>query len=327
MESAASPAFKADRSTFEVIASPAGAATGFAKDKKYIYYEGYPLASRTGAFVPGIDPGSWQPFYNSDGNFAYYSRDKSAVYFTCFDCQFASSWTIPTADPATFSIAPNNPNFDAEDKNHKYLNGQVVQAEGMGTTTEIMAWSDPGTQIGSTTVTAFLSDSRYAKNKSNVYFTGILVAGADPSTFTPLFDPQGQTTFYAKDKKQVYFFSYQTGLADVIQGADPATFSVVASDSFQDSNAEEGAYFIWVGEDKNHVYDTTNVISGADPSSFVMLKDPRGEYTIYTKDAHNIFSLFSNAAIPGADYATFHATGRATAADKSHLYQYGQVVQ
>ena len=53
-----------------------------------------------------------------------YAKDKNSVYYL----GGAGTPIVSGADPATFTLEnPSDDSYDAQDKNHKYLNGQVVQ--------------------------------------------------------------------------------------------------------------------------------------------------------------------------------------------------------
>lgn len=106
------------------------------------------------------------------------------------------------------------------------------------------------------------SATPYAKDKSHVYFQGgplgwidfsgdvpvrIAIAGVDPSTFTVLFDDQGQPTSYSEDKNAVYYSSCgdQACATIPVDGAGPATFTVVTNTNSQST---------FDAQDKNHEY-------------------------------------------------------------------------
>lgn len=78
----------------------------------------------------------------------------------------------------------------------------------------------------------------WAKDASRVYWKYSPLSGADPQTFTPLFDASGALTYFGKDKSHVY---YQNLL---IAGADVKTFVVPATNSgpYNTSSAGHDAY-------------------------------------------------------------------------------------
>ena len=81
----------------------------YAKDKNKVYW-------RTWAIYPALDPDTFMPLANT------YVKDAQGVYFVCpgGDCVII----MKEADVATF-VATSD--YEAEDKNHKYLHGEIVE--------------------------------------------------------------------------------------------------------------------------------------------------------------------------------------------------------
>jgi hypothetical protein len=86
----------------------------------------------------------WDGAYQKDANNVYYNFQKledsdpssfiylSASYgYSGYSKDFASVFyegeKIETADAATFQIIEDSDEYDAQDKNHKYLHGEVVE--------------------------------------------------------------------------------------------------------------------------------------------------------------------------------------------------------
>ena len=131
----------AEPSSFQLLYSANGACSYYEKDSRTVFYQD--------SFVANADPASFtalsNPFYAKDkqrvyykGQFinwaqpdsfvplgANYAKDASRVYHS--NPGSALTDVVSGADLATFSIVQGNPNFDAEDKNYKYLNGRMVQ--------------------------------------------------------------------------------------------------------------------------------------------------------------------------------------------------------
>lgn len=81
----------------------------------------------------------------------------------------------------------------------------------------------------------------------------------------------------------------------VIDGADPATFTIVHAPDGSLSEFEK---------DKNHVYDGGTVILGADPATFTIVIDAKQpNYTEFQKDSTRVWH--DGKIISGADPATF----------------------
>ena len=104
----------ADSATFMVVLEDAFSRMVFGKDASHVYFEN--------ELIPGADPVTFITLGASG-----YSKDAYHVYG-------APNVTsiIDGADPATFQLvglAQCGPNcqYDAQDKNHKYLGGEIVQ--------------------------------------------------------------------------------------------------------------------------------------------------------------------------------------------------------
>ncbi len=115
----------ADPVSFRLVEDSHGAVDGYlgwAKDKNHVY-SGLQM-------VDGADPASFALINEIDGTWSGYAKDKSNVYTENF---IQGTLVVSGADPATFQVV-NPPGqcgpdcqYDAQDKSHKYLNGQVVQ--------------------------------------------------------------------------------------------------------------------------------------------------------------------------------------------------------
>jgi hypothetical protein len=144
----------ADAQSFTVFPSPHDLA---AKDRNYIYENGYPItevtfdpstfsfiATSSDAIYVKDKNGVYELTFRSYGNFKYekvtgadpnsfillssiskddyyraYARDAAHVFF--------ATTTIVGADLNSFHSVLANDGYDAQDRNHKYLKGQVVQ--------------------------------------------------------------------------------------------------------------------------------------------------------------------------------------------------------
>jgi len=112
----------ADPATFTVV--PGGNfGVSFGKDKNYVYIGDY--------LIPGVDPNSFVPVGPGQDIAGGYVKDVDNVYYLYLDDQGNwNSMIVAGADPATFVTVTSllNPEqFDAQDTNHEYLNGVVVQ--------------------------------------------------------------------------------------------------------------------------------------------------------------------------------------------------------
>lgn len=121
----------ADPATFVSLATPTNSGSEFGRDKNAVYYS----LQR----VSGIDPNTVSLIgvvYDDGTDYSgEYLEDKNGIYFDSGPQPY-SLMTLNGADKATFTLTPSdglrescgiNCFYDAYDKNHKYLDGQIVQ--------------------------------------------------------------------------------------------------------------------------------------------------------------------------------------------------------
>lgn len=149
-------------------------------------------------------------------------------------------------------------------------------------------------------------------------------------------DPEGNPTLYSKDSFHVYITSPQSGEKEVLEGADPATFLVLASiavDCFKEKqNCRDGnfPYAMVLAKDNHAVYYThRNIIPQANPATFEVLRSPEGSLSVYSRDSKNIFvgTVDESVSVLDADYASFQVLSVTTAKDKNHQYFEGEIEQ
>ena len=117
----------------------------------------------------------------------------------------------------------------------------------------------------------------YAKDKERVFYDGIEVVGAAPSTFIPIENGAGRHS-YGTDGTHVFYGPKK------IEGADPTTFTILWETVY------EGCRKALYSKDTQHVYVhtqeylpgagllyTTYIVPNADPKTFESLQDPYGK--------------------------------------------------
>lgn len=154
---------------------------------------------------------------------------------------------VPGADPATFKEVDF---YIGQDKHRAYNKGIPTQIKDYSKLTEVgsLMYSD-GTNIYDShfnilpkaDVATFehISDNWY-KDKSHVWWSSQLVAGANPKTFQPVSEGGFGGDFnYGKDDKHVFWND------SIIQGADPGSFEKM---TFPDGDS-------WTVFDRNRIYE------------------------------------------------------------------------
>ncbi|HVV39371.1 MAG TPA: hypothetical protein VHD31_03590 [Candidatus Paceibacterota bacterium] len=109
----------ADPATFQLVQD--GFEYGIhARDKNNLFWGGDNVTP------DGFDIASMQIIGNAGGDIVehVYIKDKDAVYAAFLGSKFQK---VSDADPATFILAPGQSTYDAQDKNHKYLRGKIVE--------------------------------------------------------------------------------------------------------------------------------------------------------------------------------------------------------
>lgn len=189
-----------------------------------------------GVAIPGSDPSTFQVIQNP------VSRDAVSVFF---ENEKVSD------DPGHFEIiAP----LLFKDSNHIYWQEKVVSND-----PENLAVLEDG-------------DDFYFRDGENIYVNGLLIADADPETFSfsRIFAP------YARDVDNIFYYE------KTIEGADVESFLVI------------GSFGNYSG-DVNHIYWQGVPIKDADPATFKLLE----EITTCSADSEHVY--FMNEILEGAD--------------------------
>lgn len=216
-------------------------------DKNWIYYWCYKTQAKDIDNFKVIDRDFWQaPSY--DKNYRYpnfLSADKDNVYF---------QWDLLTGmSPDTLRLVKSNihnENLDhiQDDKSftcgNQYFTGinwdkLIINYQSgwsfikddkkvftkAGPRCRFVAWADPKT------FKVYNAGKWVYKDKNNVYIWNKKIAWADPKTF--LLDSYYDSSWYAKDKKHVYYYKWAYNSEwqyIVIKWADPKTFKLYNKD-------------------------------------------------------------------------------------------------
>jgi hypothetical protein len=136
--------------------------------------------------------------------------------------------------------------------------------------------------------------------------------------------------WYYKDDCHVYTVN-TTNDFSLISGANPSTFVIIYNDLLAPTEACDGPECIIkvsVSKDRNAVFILTHgdvqALPKADPKTFAILKDSKGEYTMYGKDKDNVFNLSTGSILTAAS-ASFVATTQVKAQDANHAYIDGKI--
>ena len=126
----------------------------------------------------------------------------------------------------------------------------------------------------------------YAKDQNHIYDFATEIIGADVNSFALLpYRNVATSPGYAKDKNYAYVMDYLLPLASTsvtaqqisISGADAATFEALYYISGEGGASESYA------RDKNHVYERSAIVEGADPQSITLVGNA------FLKDRDSVF--------------------------------------
>jgi DKNYY family len=212
----------------------------------------------------------------------------------------SSTGAQSSTTPLWFPISSVNNSEYSESDNTVYLNGGEI------------ADADPA---------SFLIFERpdgegpryFSKDANHVFDGSNIVAGADPATFTPLYNAAGWFTCFAKDIHHVYEAYF--GGVSIVAGADPTTFVILSrSDSFEPYT-----------KDKNHIYTLSGVLTAADPASFSVIYENPDQRLTYAKDRSHVF--IGDSIIPDADPVTFMPFNESYyAKDQTYVFFGGNII-
>lgn len=245
-----------------------------------------------GAILIGrITDSDWWPAYTlpSEYSLGYWMDGNSIIY--------CGTEVVPTTDVKTFRASGQG--IYAKDKNHVYICNLAIGILEGADPASFTVLSKNTEALGS----IYTNDFPYAKDKNYVYFSGEIMADADPSTFE-LLSSEYSLFAYAKDKNRVYYFG------KALTSADLSTFTIISS---------SGEY----AKDKDNVYYSGDIVADADPDTFEIILSKNGEETLYAKDASRVFRV-PYGEVPGADPDTFEVLADSQASfakDKNNIYR------
>ena len=216
----------------------------------------------------------------------------------------------------------------------------------------------------------------YAKDKNYVYYEGKILKDADVSTFG-LVD-----AVYAKDKNYVYAYGRKIEDSDgrtfvyfneTNEGEDKNRVYNFLGESELKINKAYPGQEKYMGEflvsilkyrwkkDKEYIYLRDEIIVGADPNTFKLIRDSNSDSTGYSKDKNNIYFLekriinvdknsfrilqlgdyavdknkayYNDKEVIGADIKTLEEVsvtcnpGHCYAKDKKNVYSFGEIIE
>lgn len=203
----------------------------YSKDQNHVYYNEKKLKCS--------DAATFQPLANDDTD--GYWHDKYHGYY---------KWNkITDADGATLKYAGHHFAFDKE---HVFCEGKLIHGANRKTFSPIASFIGRDSKnvyvrtMSATNIRDIesfeiitINDELFGKDSKQIYNISY---GNNPLTPFPnadleTFEPVG--SYYAKDKNQVYYYSYHIDQILVLEGAIPATF-VLHYDAARNTDATDG---------------------------------------------------------------------------------------
>ncbi len=232
---------EADPATFKPVKD-----FGYYKDKSNLFFD----AGANYRIITGTDLGSIEVLST------HYIKDKSRIYFLTPE-KSSQLQIFSGFDVSTFQIFQNEQNHE---QYFKDINGVYF--------TEDVKLNPVSSKIGQADINSFEVLNYYlmAKDKNKIYFSGKVVGGADPKTFTVL------GADYFKDNANVYT---TIGGFRRLPGIDGGSFELI---SFNNQ---------WTGysKDKNKVYYSDVVVEDADPATFQVRNSKAFDKTMNSKES------------------------------------------
>ena len=193
---------------------------GLGRDKKDFYLGTLPLHVRDVASFKVLDAKAcWKDDH-------IWARDNLDYY--------VERQATPIADPATFQVIQP---WYAKDARQVYFGSKVLAGA------DAASFQGIGGESG-----------EFAKDARHVYCQGAVMEDCDAATFQLL------KYRYAKDSKHAYFCYQSDSPPLTLPGSDAQTFEVIGPSS-------QGYGY---ARDAKQVYQGANVITGADPATFVV---------------------------------------------------------
>lgn len=294
-----------DAKGFEILQQKTGDMNGYAKNAHRVYYgpntldgadaKTFKLLDNNGTALDAEHVYSWgavikdaDPDTFQRTELAYVGRDKKDVYYL--------GKALHVRDVASFKILQDADDCSgqrehciwARDKFDYYVDRQAKP----------IADSDSFQVI----------QSVYAKDAKQVYFGSSVLSGADAATFQGLGGESGEFT---KDARRVYW------QGEVVEGCDAATFELL---DYRYAKDHKHAYFRY----KSGSPPLT--LPAADARTFKVI-GPAADGFGYAKDSRQVYR--GGNVITGADPVTFVVDARDTesASDKHRQYRYGEPVK
>ena len=242
-------------------------------------------------------------------NRGFHVIDGQPVYLDSNASEGKITRQLPNVDAPSFRALPTPPEvrvFYAVDGKHAYIAMHY-------NVTELPHADGASFEL-------FLDSYAFARDKEHVFYLGVAIDGADPSTFTPL------TTCFAKDATQAYIGTIPIAVTDIAswrplgEGSAEDPWYRSAKDTHARPHSELNA-FGW-SQDDSSVYWGSDLVGTADTLSFVRL----GKF--YGKDAKNVY--YAGKPIAGTDPASFELVDpppiglMPDATDKNRSYKYGE---
>lgn|GEM_PF-5329892 len=209
-----SPIVGADSATFFLV--PGGnvnESAEWAKDKNHVY--------DFGQVVSGANPTTFSVLSTN----GLYASDGDHIFYSTADEYEGAYLIITGADASTFQIISGQKAYDAQDKNNKYLRGEIVEenSQTSATTTILDIQGRP---------------SSYFKDAQHVYWNG-----SDDPNFKPLLISGYPNSFVPLSSHDLYSDGHQVFQEENLISNDAPHFELISSSTNADIVAKDSLYY------------------------------------------------------------------------------------
>jgi DKNYY family len=147
--------------------------------------------------------------------------------------------------------------------------------------------------------------NRYAKDKDNIYYQGVVIPEADLNSFAVISVDNEFPNLPDKTSKS----------SDPLNNSDMDLAPILSSNYFKNFVVLELEYY---SKDNFNVYYGSSVILNADPGSFELLS------LFFAKDINSVY--FLGQPIEGSDPGSFKLIAGRLAEDKNHVYYSAEII-
>ena len=301
--------------------------SGYAQDKKNIYYKGEKIKANPKTFMIIEDKRDINHYSKDKDNVFYdgneinkadiktfnvlnyiYSKDKNNIYYL--------NNKLKEADVRTFEVL--NDQYSKDKNNVYYYDGEIIENRDAKTFNLLdESYSKDrngiyylGKKLENINMETFkILNYGYSKDKDSIFYHGIPLTTTDTETFEVL------NSNYARDKNNIYYKDKRIGNIDArkVKVLNSVYLKDKSRVYYLDKNILNKNFDVnYFEKDKNQIY--LRELENADAETFEVLN------SVYSKDKNTIYC--GTIPIKEMDVKTFELTGENSSKDKNNKYHF-----